>query len=145
VSDLFAARLLRLEDLESIRETLRAYGRALDHGSEQNFLDCWTPEAVLVWAPTPERNVAFANHRIVGRAAMLEAFRGHTHAPEMFHKHLLFSAEISLDGDRASVKSEFARIDESDAGPVLVSFGRYSLLLCHQEMFVRSEFLGCCC
>ncbi len=80
---------------------------------------------MLLWAPTPERDVGFAERRLVGREAIAEAFRGHTHAPVMFHKHLLFQPWIRLDGDRATVESGFARLDEGEGGPVLRSFGRY--------------------
>lgn len=125
MSGRLADRLLRLEDEQSIRETLYAYGHAIDYGLEAEFLDCWTADAVLVWAPTPERDVGFLERRLVGREAIAEAFRGHTHAPVMFHKHLLFQPQIRLDGDRATVESGFARLDESAAGPVLRSFGRY--------------------
>jgi hypothetical protein len=79
-----------------------------------------------VWAPTPERDVGFVERRLEGRSAIAEAFRGHTHAPELFHKHLLFQPRIAIDGDRASVASGFARLDETDGGPILRSFGRYA-------------------
>jgi ketosteroid isomerase-like protein len=104
---------------------LHAYGHSIDYGREEEFLDCWTDEAVLLWTPTPERDVGFAERALEGREAIADAFRGHTHAPEMFHKHLLFQPQIELDGDRATVESGFARLDEGDAGPVLRSFGRY--------------------
>jgi hypothetical protein len=104
---------------------LYAYGAAIDYGREEEFLDCWTETAVLVWTPTPERDVGYVERRLEGRDAIAEAFRGHTHAPAMFHKHLLFQPQIRLDGDRASVASGFARVDESAGGPVLRSFGRY--------------------
>lgn len=119
-------RLRRLEDAESIRVTLYAYGHALDYDCEAEFLDCWTQTAVLVWAPTPERDAGFAERRMVGIEAIAEAFRGHTHAPAMFHKHVLFQPQIRLAGDSATVESGFARLDESDGGPVVRSFGRYS-------------------
>jgi ketosteroid isomerase-like protein len=104
---------------------LYSYGHAIDYGREEEFLDCWTETAVLVWAPTPERDVGFVERRLEGRDAIAEAFRGHTHAPAMFHKHLLFQPQIRVDGDRAVVESGFARVDESSGGPVLRSFGRY--------------------
>ena len=125
LSEALAERLRRLEDEQSIRETLYSYGHALDYGYEDEFVECWTPTAVLVWQPTPERDVGFVERRLVGRDAITEAFRGHTHAPEMFHKHLLFQPQIRLTGDTATVESGFARLDEGAGGPVLRSFGRY--------------------
>jgi ketosteroid isomerase-like protein len=125
--------LQRLEDEQSIRQTLHAYGHAIDYGREEEFVDCWTETAVLLWTPTPERDVGFLERRLVGREAIREAFREHTHAPDMFHKHLLFQPQIQLDGDRATVESGFARVDEGEGGPVLRSFGRYD------DVLVRCE------
>jgi ketosteroid isomerase-like protein len=123
------ARLTLLEDERAIRETLYAYGHAIDYGWEVEFLECWTKDAVLLWTPTPERDVGFVERRLVGREAIAEAFRGHTHVPEMFHKHLLFQPQIRLEGDHATVHSGFARIDEGDSGPIFRSFGRYADVL----------------
>ena len=53
------------------------------------------------------------------------AFRGHTHAPAIFHKHFVLDPLIAIDGDRASVESYFVRIDKDDDGPYLRVYGRY--------------------
>lgn len=73
--------------------------------------------------------MGFVERRLAGREAIRDAFRGHTHAPDMFHKHLLFQPLIRLDGDRATVESGFARLDEGEDGPIVRSFGRYADVL----------------
>lgn len=118
-------RLRHLEDERSILRTLYAYGHAIDYGLEGEFLDCWVESAQLVWRGTPERELAYEERRFDGRAAIAEAFRSHTHAPVVFHKHLLHQPQITVGGDRASVESGFARLDETERGPLLRSFGRY--------------------
>jgi ketosteroid isomerase-like protein len=109
-------RVRALEDERAILHTLYTYGHGIDYGLEQQFLDCWTNDAVLVW---PERAP------IVGHAALAAAFRAHTHAPDVFHKHFMAEPRIEISGDRASVDCYFARVDDYDDGPQIRSFGRY--------------------
>lgn len=119
-------RVRLLEDERDVLRTLYAYGYAIDYGYEQEFVDCWTEDAVLVWGKTDSRELAqFPVRRLEGREAILGAFRGHTHAPELFHKHVLLQPRIWIDGDRARVECSFERVDESPEGPVLRSFGVY--------------------
>jgi ketosteroid isomerase-like protein len=65
------------------------------------------------------------NDPLVGRQAIREAFRRHTHAPLEWHKHLLFEPLVDIDGDRARVTSYYMRMDRYDDGPHARSFGRY--------------------
>jgi ketosteroid isomerase-like protein len=109
-------RLRLLEDERAILQTLYAYGHGLDYGLEEAFLDCWTDDAVLAWPARPP---------FVGRAAIAQAFRQHTHAPDVYHKHLVLDPRIALDADSATVDCYFARLDGYPEGPQIKSFGRY--------------------
>ncbi len=80
-------------------------------------MDCWTPDGTLEWPP-PHQPYA-------GRDAIRAVFRAHTHAPDMFHKHVVVDARIRVDGDTATADSYFMRLDDYPAGPQLSSFGRY--------------------
>jgi ketosteroid isomerase-like protein len=108
-------RLQRLEDERAIVDVLHAYGHSLDYGQRDLWADCWTESAVLHWP-----GVDFD-----GRAAIVQAFDDHSHAPDRFHKHMLVEPRVQLDGDMATVDSYFMRLDTGDDGPVLRSFGRY--------------------
>jgi ketosteroid isomerase-like protein len=110
------ARLAVLEDERAILHTLYSYGHGIDYDLEDEFLDCWTADAVLHW---PDREP------IAGHGALTEAFRAHTHAPRVFHKHLIIEPRIEIDGDRATVDCYFARLDDYADGPEIRSFGRY--------------------
>ena len=123
-------RVSALDDERLILATLAAYGRALDYGLEEMFLDCWTADAVLeydfaiaaqVMAPpgSPPR-------RYEGHDELRGFFGQHTHAPAFFHKHLVLDAVVELDGDRAGVHSAFVRLDRDEEGPWLQSWGRYA-------------------
>ena len=108
-------RLRALEDERGILDTLHAYAHSLDYGLRELWLDCWTEDAVLHWPHT-----SFEGHAGIGGA-----FDAHSHAPEKFHKHFLVEPRVKVDGDRATVESYFARLDNAPDGPFLRSFGRY--------------------
>lgn len=116
MSDSTHARLRALEDREAIRETLHAYGRAIDDGDEAAFADCWLSDAVLRW---PGREP------LVGREAILGAFRAHTHGPEVRHRHLVLHPKIDQEPEHAHIESWYIRLDGAASGPRVSSFGRY--------------------
>ena len=114
------SRLQLLEDEREIQRTLHMYGHALDYGYEAQFVDCWTEDAELFWP---------ASGIIRGRVAIQAAFRQHSHAPAVVHKHLVIDPLITIQGDRASVDSMFARLDPYDGVPKIRAFGRYRDIL----------------
>jgi ketosteroid isomerase-like protein len=108
-------RLRLLEDERAILDRLYAYGHSLDYGRRDEWLDCWTEDAVLAWP----------HETFTGREAIGRAFDGHSHAPEAFHKHLLVEPRVRVSGDSATAESYFARLNDAPGGPVVRSFGRY--------------------
>jgi ketosteroid isomerase-like protein len=111
------ARLGRLEDERAILQTLYAYGHSIDYGDEALFADCWTEDAVLDW---PFHDL------YEGREAILGAFRRHTHAPDVYHKHFMVEPLIDLRGDEAAARCLYSRLDrDADGEPYVRSFGRY--------------------
>jgi 3-phenylpropionate/cinnamic acid dioxygenase small subunit len=119
-----AARLRRLEDDAAIKETLYAYGSALDYGDRAQFLGCFTADAeyVVTMRLTPEGGMVFRGHDELGAY-----FDGHTHAPDAWHKHVTTNIAASIDGDTAEVTSYFLRVDAgADAAPgTVLAAGRY--------------------
>jgi ketosteroid isomerase-like protein len=109
------ARLQRLEDEREILDTLYKYGHSIDYGIREQWIDCWTEDAVLHWP-----HATFTGHEEIGHA-----FDTHSHAPEAYHKHFLVEPRIRVDGDRATADSYFTRLNDSPSGPVVRSFGRY--------------------
>lgn len=109
-------RVQRLEDERAIAHVLHTYGYGLDYGLEDEYVDCWTEDAVLDWP----------NHPLYcGRPAIAAAFAAHTHAPDKWHKHVVVDARVEVDGEHARAESYFMRLDTSDGGPYIRSFGRY--------------------
>lgn len=109
-------RLALLEDERAISRTLHNYGHALDYGTEDVWMDIWTKDAILHWPGLDP---------LVGHQALRAAFRRHTHAPDMFHKHFMVEPVIQVEGDQATAQSMFARLDIYPTGPHIRSFGRY--------------------
>ena len=120
-------RLRRLEDERDILGVLASYGHKLDYGPEAEFLDCFTDTAV--WRQGGRFIQAGRARRFEGRGGLTLMFRHHTHAPEIYHKHLLIEPRIRVDGEQARVESYYVRVDEHPDGPYMRSFGRYRDLL----------------
>jgi ketosteroid isomerase-like protein len=123
--DTLSARLDQLESERAIAQVMYAYGRALDYGDLDAFLDCFTDDAHYV-----------VDMRL-GGPAVLE-FRGqeelagyhewHTHAPNAWHKHVTTNPTVTIDGDTATAVSYFMRLDsdaENGAPSAVSSSGRY--------------------
>lgn len=113
-----AERVRRLEDEREILRSLFQYGHALDSGDESQFLDCFTPTGAWI-IPT-------AHRQFRGTNGLRQFFANHTHAPDYQHKHLILTPLVAINGDAATVRSVWVRLDEHPDGPYVRSFGRYT-------------------
>jgi ketosteroid isomerase-like protein len=115
------ARVQELEDRHAILDTLTQYGHALDYGDFDRLVDCFTDDAVRE-TRRPDGTV----NRWVGREGTIDFATRHSHAPELYHKHLVLNSRIELDGDTAEVQSYMFRFDPRDGEPsFLWGMGRY--------------------
>lgn len=114
-----------------IKQTMYRYGSALDYGCESDWLNCWISDAFLHWPDQPIR----------GHGELLAAFNSHTHAPSIYHKHIVVNIQISVVGDSASAQSNFMRVDAYDDGPQIMAFGRYvdNFILCDDAVWRFSK------
>src|ERR1700688_4090517 len=69
------ARLKALEDQDAILYTMYTYAHSLDYNLEAEWTDLWTVDATRADE--------------VGRDAIVEMFRHHPHAPNIYWKHML--------------------------------------------------------
>lgn len=116
-----AARVQALEDREAIVATLMQYGHALDYGDREKLIDCFTDDAVRE-TRRPDGSV----NRWVGIKGTRDFANRHSHAPEIFHKHLVLNSLVELHGDTADVVSYMFRFDPGDGKPSFVwGMGRY--------------------
>ena len=127
------ARLERLENLESIRDSLHRYAHSIDYGRQGDWVDCFTKDGRFVFkflpgkspypGPEPAGGAVFA---FQGSAELTGFIQGHSRAPQVFHKHLMIEPLIDLQGDTARVSSYFVLVLEMEDGSRDVfTFGRY--------------------
>ncbi len=131
--DELSARLDRLEAERAIVETMYAYGRALDYGDRDGFLDCFTDDADYVVDMRLGGAAVLSFH---GREELAGYHDWHTHAPDAWHKHVATNPAITIDGDTATAVSYFLRLDsdaETGAPSTVSSSGRYV------DEFVRGD------
>ncbi|NKQ57818.1 nuclear transport factor 2 family protein [Amycolatopsis sp. K13G38] len=115
------ARMQALEDRNAIIDTLTQYGQALDYGDFDRLVDCFTDDAVR-----ENRRPDGSVHRWEGRAGTIDFASRHSHAPDLYHKHLALNPHIELHGDTANVVSYMFRFDAGDGERSFIwGLGRY--------------------
>ena len=131
-SDL-ADRLLRLEDHGAVTNLLSTYAWTIDHGPDDEWLECFTDDAVV--------EIQYRQGRELARLALgsatstgvrhqgkeqLAAFKaGHTRSPGHWHKHIVADVVVDLDGPTATARSYLLRVDETEGDLHVRAFGRY--------------------
>ena len=126
-------RVGRLEAERAIADTLYAYGRGLDYGERDVFLNCFTDDADY---RVDMRIGGESTLHYRGQAELAEYYESHTHAPDAWHKHVTTNPSITIDGDTATTVSYFLRVDAAtdDAGAAwILASGRYV------DEFVRGD------
>lgn len=113
------ARLRRLEDERDIVRTLYRYAHGLDYGPEAAFVDVFTETGR--WARVAGRHPA---RSFEGRSGLARMYRDHTHAPEVFHKHVVTDPQVDVDGDSATAVSYLLFVCEHPDGPYVRAFSR---------------------
>jgi len=120
-----------LEDRSGIEQLFYHYGMAIDYGHADAFLDLFVADAIFElryrpgMVPRAYGSRAGADGRVVYRGReMLRAFiAGHTHAPDVYHKHIVTGIDIVLAGMAADCSSYFLRVDAMPAAGATASAG----------------------
>lgn len=115
-------RVARLEAHRDIVQRLHSYCHAIDHGTDDEFLDCFTRDAVwtMRFRGSPDEQ------QFSGRQAFRQFIERMPRPPHAWRKHLLLELVVSHDGDTAEAVSYWLLIDGDAAGaPQVNSFGRY--------------------
>jgi 3-phenylpropionate/cinnamic acid dioxygenase small subunit len=120
--DALLAAVAELEADRDIVQRLHSYCHAIDHGSEEEFLECFTDTAT--W--TMRFRGSDDEQRFAGRAAFIDFIRKAVRAPQVYRKHLLVEPVVTRDGDTADASSYWLLIDaQPDGQPFVNSYGRY--------------------
>ena len=122
-------RIGRLEAEREIRDLMVRYAESLDYGDNLAWASCFTPDGHF---DVRMRGEAMFSH--TGSDALATFASGHTHAPDVYHKHFLSVPSITFDGqDRASARTYFTMLHERPTGPIVLVIGRYLDELVQQD------------
>ncbi len=123
-----AALVERLEELEaerSILDTMYRYAHAIDYGLDDEWVDCYTDDAVYDVRFGEHTGEAARSFLCVGHDQLATFVAAHPRAPTSWNKHLLVEPRVEVDGDTATVASYFIRMDTKDGMPHARAMGRY--------------------
>jgi 3-phenylpropionate/cinnamic acid dioxygenase small subunit len=114
-------RIDRLEAERDIRDLMVRYAESLDYGRNDEWASCFAPDGLF---DVRMRGEAMFAH--TGTEALARFASGHTHAPEVYHKHFLSVPAITFDGPAsASARTYFTMLHERPTGPIVLVIGRY--------------------
>ena len=107
----------------AVLSTLYRYGHSIDYGLEEDWLDCFAADGTF---DVRYRLGAEPSRRYQGGHELAGFIASHSRAPHCWHKHLLFEPLVTVEGDRATARSYFTRLDAGNDGtPFVRAFGRY--------------------
>jgi 3-phenylpropionate/cinnamic acid dioxygenase small subunit len=118
------ARLQVLEDERAVLSTLQRYGHYIDYGRAEEWVQLFTADATyLITSGRPDVD---STTTVSGHDELRDFIGRHSHAPELFHKHVLAEPMISVNGDEASAESYWLLALERKGNRAgIVGFGRY--------------------
>jgi 3-phenylpropionate/cinnamic acid dioxygenase small subunit len=121
--DSVADRLGRLEARIEIDRVLWQYAHAIDYGDVDAWIDCFTADAV--WEV--DHKVNDTTMTWTGHDELAAYARSHSHAPDLYHKHVVSQPLVDVDGDTATSRCYFMVVVAEPPAqlPHLVIFGRY--------------------
>lgn len=114
-------QIRRISDELEIRNLLARMAHEADGGDLDGYISLFTEDAV--WGGGPD----FGDRR--GHAAILEGARERRRTglsgPGAHSRHIITTVEVSVDGDRASSRSNFMFATKLDGSPSLDVVGQY--------------------
>ena len=122
-------RLDRLEAERAVRDLMVRYAESLDYGDSLAWAACFAADGHF---DVRMRGEAVFAH--TGTQALATFASGHTHAPDVYHKHFLSVPAIDFAGpDRATARTYFTMLHERPQGPIVLVIGRYLDELVRQD------------
>jgi hypothetical protein len=114
-------RVASLEDRAAIIDLHHQYVQSIDYGHPAAWVDCFTPDAVWEAHTVEGKTMRHSGHDELRRYAS-----SHSHAPELYHKHMVGAARIELHGNTATSICYFILVVGDRANfPAIATFGRY--------------------
>lgn len=134
------ATLQYVQDRLAIEDLLSRYAVAMDSGDYETYAALFAEDAELI----------FANTHLTGRAAILETMRpalersngGADGAGRL--RHLLSGVSITIDGDTATARANWATVSARSGAPAIGAMGYYDDTLVRRDgrwMFQRRNIV----
>jgi 3-phenylpropionate/cinnamic acid dioxygenase small subunit len=126
-------RLVRLEDERAVLDVLFRYAQAMDHGSDQEWLDLFTDDAVYEvhggeaassFLSARGGTVHAKGIRFSGRAELARFIAGRSRVEGRETKHFFTQPIVQLDGDEARVESYYLAAADQAGARDIYSIGR---------------------
>jgi SnoaL-like domain len=127
-------RVAVLEDRELVLEALYRYAHAVESGTDQDFVDCFTADAAfdIHYGDSPNPIPVHMGKRheegvLHEGTEQLAAYIAGTRARVAGNPQLRMLADpiISVDGDEATARSYLVGVMSANGSPVLMDLGRY--------------------
>jgi 3-phenylpropionate/cinnamic acid dioxygenase small subunit len=114
-------RIERLEAERDIRDLMVRYAESLDYGANLDWASCFAPDGLF---DVRMRGEPMFVHTGADELAAFAA--GHSHAPDVYHKHFLSVPVITFTAaGKASARTYFTMLHERPQGPIVLVIGRY--------------------
>ncbi len=141
---LLESRLQRVEDERAIVQNIYTYCVALDRHRHEEWLDCFTEDAVLSYEPSAKVAELRRKVRLEGRQQLSDFFAATAELVRASPKHVTVNSIVKVSGDEATAESVIVLFIDAGGSPELVSTGRYldRLRRCADGRWRFSERIG---
>jgi len=125
-AELVEKRLQRIEDERAILQNIYTYCVAFDQRRQEDWLDCFTKDAILAYEPSATVAETRGRIRLEGHKQISELFATSEQVVRLTSpKHVTVNAIVRVTGDEASAESIIVLFGDAGGIPELISTGRY--------------------
>jgi len=110
---------------EYIRNVVYRETTAFDSGAESEHAGCFSDDVEFTSTYIGPEGTRLVRRNLAGKSNVIDVMRKHRKSLPLHCKHILSSPVIHVSGNHATCVTQLFRIDETESGPQIVSFGQY--------------------
>lgn len=110
---------------EHIRNVVFRETVAFDSGAESEHAACFADDVEFMSSYIGPEGTWLERRSLAGKSNVIEVMRKHRKSLPLRCKHVLSSPVIHISGNHATCVTQLFRIDQTESGPRIVSFGQY--------------------
>ncbi|MGE3927306.1 MAG: nuclear transport factor 2 family protein [Lautropia sp.] len=110
---------------EQIRNVVFRETTAFDSGAESEHAACFSDDVRFISTYLGPDGTRLERRNLAGKSNVIELMRKHRKSLPLHCKHVLSSPVIHISGAHATCVTQLFRIDQTESGPKIVSFGQY--------------------